>query len=365
MRHTATHGSGRPMKIVVTGANGFLGRHVTRRLLAAGHSVVAFDRAGTPVAGAEVVCGDVRDQPLVRLSLAQADAVVHAAFAPPQASTDDLWSVNVESARSVFAAARDAGVGQLVAISSTVVERTPRRHPVSANAPLSRLDAYRITRAAAEQALLEEAARAPGPRVALVRPATFVGRGQIGAFALQFEAIASGGRVPLLGGGRHRYQVIDVDDLAEGVAKLVELGGGGVFHFGAPAPDDVATMLSTVIDHAGTEAQLLRIPGRPGLMALRTVELVGLPPFADWHHAAARGEDRTVPAERAERELGWHARLSSTEALVAAYDWYAGERAAGRAVRTTHAVPGSHRGIAALGALATRGAALRAGRTTK
>src|SRR5439155_21074733 len=137
----------------------------------------------------------------------------------------------VEGTRAVCETAVAHGVRRLVLISSTIVLRPRRRHPLLNGAPLSRLDVYRETRAEAERIAAECGAQ--GVAVAVVRPKTFVGPDRVGAFAILFELIRRGRVVPVLGSGRNRYQLLAVGDLTDGIRRLLASGPQGVFHFGA------------------------------------------------------------------------------------------------------------------------------------
>ena len=187
--------------------------------------------------------------------------------------------------------------------------------------------------------------------VSLARPCTFLGPGRVGAFALLFEAVRTGGLVPMLGPGTNRYQLLHVDDLANGLVRLAQGSHSGVFHFGAHDVQPVRDLLSALIEEAGTAARLAAVPAALARGLVRATELVGLPPLSDWHHASAGREDRVHDTSRATDELGWMPAASNSRCLLDAYEWYARTREAGLATPTTHPVPRSHRVVA--GALAT------------
>src|SRR5438094_6559064 len=150
------------MQYSLSGGAGFLGLHLSRRLLADGHQVRTLDVV--PLDDAELersveeLRGDVRDADRVRALVTGADVVVHAAAALPiQASRDSIRSVNVGGTENVLRAARDAGVRRVVFISSTAVSGVPEKHPIEEDDPLvgggssgeSKLDAEGLCRAAA------------------------------------------------------------------------------------------------------------------------------------------------------------------------------------------------------------------------
>jgi nucleoside-diphosphate-sugar epimerase len=237
-------------------------------------------------------------------------------------------------------AALGAGVRRMILVSSTIVSAPRRRHPLLRDSPLARLDAYRSARRAAEANAVSTADRLP---VAIVRPKTFVGPGRVGGFALIMDAVRRGASVPLIDGGRTSYQLLDVRDLAVALVLVTAADVTGVFELGAHRFGTMAEDVGALITHAGTGARIRPLPRRLALAGLRTTELVGGTPLAEWHQCAARREASIVATDRAERLLGWQARWSNADALIAAYDWHAARTAAGEDPPATHAVPALHR----------------------
>jgi nucleoside-diphosphate-sugar epimerase len=114
----------------ISGGAGFLGLHLSRRLLADGHHVRTLDVV--PLDDAELERsvderrGDIRDRESVRKLVDGADVVVHAAAALPiQASRASIRSVNVGGTENVLRAGDDTGVRRVVFISSTAVFGVP------------------------------------------------------------------------------------------------------------------------------------------------------------------------------------------------------------------------------------------------
>lgn len=332
--------------IVVTGGRGYLGKHLVAELVARDCFVTVIDvsPAPEPESGAmrHLRC-DVRDRAAMYASFAGADAVIHAAFAPPQARRSELRSVNVSGAEVVCDAALTAGARRVVVLSSTIVDRALSPHPILVNSPVSRLHEYAESRRAAEVVAGNYGRR--GLDVAIVRPKTFVGPGRVGGFALIFELVRRGDVVPLLGSGQARYQLVDVRDLARGVASLAMSKTGGIIGFGAARFESLRADLSSLIDHAGTSARIRPMPGFLGRGALRAIELAGLAPLAEWHHCIAGDRDSVIDIGRARAELGWEPQFSNAEALASAYDWYVATAANNRSGITTHPVPTTHRAL--------------------
>src|SRR5437764_15468080 len=135
------------MLYALSGGAGFLGLHLSRRLLADGHQVRTLDVV--PLDDAELegsveeLRGDVRNADRVRTLVAGADVVVHAAAALPiQASRGAIRSVNVGGTENVLRVARDEGVRRVVFISSTAVYGVPEKHPIEGDDPRVRVGSY-------------------------------------------------------------------------------------------------------------------------------------------------------------------------------------------------------------------------------
>ena len=327
--------------ILITGGAGFLGAHLVRAFLDAGKTVRVLDVASPPAWARQVdyIQGGVCDIDTVKRAVQGVESVIHAAFASPRQSPHTLRTVNVDGTRLVYEAACDAGTRRFVLISSTIVEKLPRRHPFLPRSGLSRLDDYRACRAEAEAWLLLQS----GPPVAAVRPKTFIGPGKVGAFAMMFDAVRRGDTVPVLGAGANRYQLLDIRDMAEGVRLLESGRDRGVFHFGAEIFGTVRQDLQALIDHARSGAKLRYLPATLAKTALRGVELAGLTTLSEWHYFSAGGIDSVADISRAQRELGWHPARSNAQALSEAYDAYIAAFSESGRADTTYPIPASHK----------------------
>ena len=337
-------------RVLITGGMGFLGTHLARTFLRHAGQVrlldLETDRSGAIDRDVECFAGDVRDPRAVAAAIDGVDVIVHAAFAAPRHSRATMHTVNVDGTRCVCEQALARRVRRLILISSTIVTKPARVHPILRDAALSRLDTYRASRAEAEKVADEYRER--GLQVAVVRPKTFIGPERVGAFAIIFEWIRLGRPVLVLGSGRNHYQLLDTRDMAEGVRLLAASDAQGLFLFGARDFRTVRQDLQALLDHAGTGAQLRFVPGALARCALRGAELAAIVPLSEWHYMSAAARDSVVDISRAERELGWQPVRSNAQALNEAYDWYVASMRATGTARTTHPVPLVHRALKGL-----------------
>ena len=343
------------MLVAISGGAGFLGLHLARRLVADGHAVRTLDLApldDTELEGrVEELRGDVRLTADARTLVEGADVLVHAAAALPiQESRAAIRSVNVEGAAVMFGAAAEAGVRRVVLVSSTAVYGVPERHPIHEDDPLVGVGAYGESKIEAEGLCAAFGRR--GLETVIVRPKTFVGPERLGVFEILFDWVREGRRIPILGDGANRYQLLAVEDLVDAIVRSLDAPVvGQALNVGAAEFGTVREDLEALIAHAGSRARLFPVPPRPAEIALRALELARLSPLAEWHYRTAH-KDSFVSIDRARTLLGWEPRLSNAETLTATYDWYLAHRDGLRAAGLTHRVPWDQRALGVLKRLA-------------
>jgi len=154
--------------ILVTGADGFIGSHLTEELVRQGHSVRAFvyynsfnswgwlDRCSPEVKGKfEVFSGDIRDPHGVREAMKGCEAVIHLAalIAIPFSyhSPDTYVDTNIKGTLNVLQAARDLGVKRVIHTSTSEVYGTAQFVPITEDHPLQGQSPYSATKIAADQ----------------------------------------------------------------------------------------------------------------------------------------------------------------------------------------------------------------------
>ena len=339
------------MLVAISGGAGFLGLHLARRLVGDGQAVRTLDLApldDPPLAGrVEEIHGDVRLAADARRLVAGADVLVHAAAALPiQVTRDAIRSVNVEGTAVTLGAALAAGVRRVVLISSTAVYGVPERHPIHEDDPLVGVGHYGESKIEAERLCAQFGRR--GLEAVVVRPKTFVGPERLGVFEILFDWIREGRRIPVLGDGSNRYQLLAVEDLVDAVVRCVDAPvAGEALNIGAERFGTVREDLEALAAHAGSGSRLRPVPARPAELALRGLELARLSPLAEWHYRTAH-KDSFVSIDKARSLLGWEPRLSNAETLWATYDWYLAHRGQLGAAGTTHRVPWDQRALGVL-----------------
>jgi dTDP-glucose 4,6-dehydratase len=159
--------------------------------------------------------------------------------------------------------------------------------------------------------------------VAVIRPHVIVGAGRLGLLAILFDWVARGRRIPLVGSGENRFQMLAVEDLAEAVRLATSSTATGVFNVGGDPVPTVRDLLGALCAHAATGARVLPLPGSAVRPTLALLDRLRLSPLGTEHYLVA-DRDYVLDTTRARTELGWTPRIPMQQALCAAYDaWLA------------------------------------------
>ena len=209
----------KPEKVMITGANGFIGGSLIRHYQQQGVDVVGVDLHGD---GEKVVQGDIGKPESIADLLDQCDVIIHTAALVSNALGDaDMWRVNVLATANLIAAAERHQVRRFVQLSSIVAYGNAaagelnEEHPVHADG-----GSYVLTKLASEHAVL--AAQARGSiEVVIVRPGDVYGPGSRPWLILPLEAIHKS-QFMLPEKGEGFFRPIYIDDLVRGIALAVE-----------------------------------------------------------------------------------------------------------------------------------------------
>ena len=317
------------MQAFVTGGSGFLGRNVIEVLRARGDTVQALarsDGAAAAVArlGANAVRGDLGDVSAMAHGLAGCDVVFHCAADTAQfGDRAKVEAVNVGGTVNVLTAARQAGVGRFVHVSTETVllggppivradETWPR--------PKRPLGLYALTKGLAEERVL--AANAPELATMIVRPRFIWGPNDTSLLPVLIDAVKAGS-FRWIGGGRHLTSSCHVRNAVHGMILAAERGRGGEIYFLTDGEDvELRGLISALLEASGVTPPERDVPFWIARAAAWTAELAwrllgraGEPPVT---RSAVRliGQEVTVSDAKARRELGYAPILSRDQGLA-------------------------------------------------
>lgn len=255
-------------RALVTGATGGLGLTLTRDLLDDGYSVRAAGRSPTALKrlrdmGAEAVAGDLFELGPDALCR-DMDVVFHAAaLSSPWGPDADFQRANVDLTRDLLAAARRAGVGSFVFISSpSVYARWADQTGLTEETPWPErpLNAYARTKGEAERLVLT--ADAPGFRTVAIRPRAIIGPDDA-VLLPRILRLVKRGQFPVFRDGRALVEMTDVRDAARAIRLADvhrEAAGGQAINITGGQALPIRDLVRRLGDALGVEVRTVPIP---------------------------------------------------------------------------------------------------------
>ncbi len=314
------------MKILITGGAGFFGLHMTKYCVEKGDKVTLLDIAefNENEYDDSVVCirGDVRDTAKMDKLISEADVVVHAAAALPLESRKEIFSTNVDGTKNVLELAEKHGTKRFVFISSTAVYGVPDHHPLYEDDKMIGVGPYGESKIKAEKLCNEFRDR--GLYISTVRPKTFIGTHRLGVFQILYNWVEEGRKIPVIGNGKNRYQLFEVDDLADACYKCLireDDAANDTFNAGADKYQTVNEDVGALCEYAKSGSRVMHTPVWLVIPALMLFEKLKLSPLYKWVYGTAH-KDSFVSVEKLKNKLDWQPQYSTKDALIRSYQWY-------------------------------------------
>lgn len=264
-------------KILITGADGFIGSHLTEALVRQGYDVRAFvqynsfnswgwlDRCAPDVAGKfDVFAGDVRDPHGVKTAMQGCDAVLHLAalIAIPYSyhSPDTYVDTNIKGTLNIVQAARELGVSKVIHTSTSEVYGTARFVPITEEHPLQGQSPYSASKIGADQIALSFYC-AFGTPVTVIRPFNTYGPRQSARAVIPtvITQIANGQRKIKLGAIHPTRDFNYVADTVSGfiAALKSEQGAGEVINLGSNYEISIGDTVKVIAEAMGTDIEIV------------------------------------------------------------------------------------------------------------
>lgn len=271
------------LKLLVTGASGFIGSRLALHLHRLGVDTVCTGRDANEVeaarvrelesAGVAIKLGDLRDQPFVRTIVSGRNAIIHLAAAQHESHMDDehFKSVNVGATKLLLDASRELGVRRFVYGSTMGIYGSSGSGTLDEESADQPLNVYTRTKRSAEMVVHEYASEL---EVSIVRIAETYGPGDLRLLKL-FKAIDKG-RFIMIGSGGNRRQPIFVDDLIRGLVAAAHepAAVNQTMLMTGNEPMTTREMVGYVADALEQPVPRLRIPLWPVLTVAAVVNAV-------------------------------------------------------------------------------------------
>ena len=327
------------MKVLVTGAAGFIGGHLIDMLVERGDEVRALVRPVEEIdylqtlPGVEIVYGDLTDVSSLKRAVHGMQRVFHiAAKTGPWGPEEAYQAVNVQGVIDLISAAMDAGVQRIVHTSSITVYGHHLHGVVTEGYPYhAENNPYSRTKIASEKLIfkLVKERRAP---VVVVRPAWVYGPRDRASFS-RFVHLVESGKGFIRGTGKNVVPVVYVRDVAQGMLKAGDAGDevvGRVYNIADDRRVTQAEYLNTIADALQVPHVSRKFPFSAVYLAGSSAEILWramkrrekAPPPVTTYGVTLLGGDQQFSIERARRELGYAPEFDVKRGVGEGVRWY-------------------------------------------
>lgn len=324
------------MKVLVTGANGFVGSNLCGSLIRTGHSAVGLVRPSSDLTflknlpGLQIVKGDITQKESIEAAMKDVSIVYHAAgYASDWGPWKTFRSVHVEGVRNVMDTALQCGVQRVVYISSVSVYGFPGGVAIDETAPLVPRsdDPYITTKTEGEELALSY--QSDKLEVAVLRPAGVYGPNDR-TTTLQLAPVLVSRQFGYVDGGKYLMAPVYIDNLVQAIRLAAEndRAPGQVYNVVDDGKVTWKEYVEWMCEDLNCKTPWLSVPkwiAWPLAVVLdNTAKLLKKreSPMINKYRVRVVMNDNHYSTEKAKRELGYSPEISTREGIKRTIDWY-------------------------------------------
>lgn len=319
------------MKVLVTGATGFVGSHLAETLAREGYGVRALARPSSDTGlleklGVEIVRGEITDVAAVEKAVEGCRQVYHVAgmTALRRGSRHEYYAINVEGTRNVATASLKAAIERLVYMSTVGVYGIIKSPPVDEGSKTSPDSPYQETKLEGEE-VVSSCYKKEGLPVVIARLPGVLGPRSLIWLGL-FQAIAKR-RFRIIGSGENHTHTVYITDAVDGLRRCAETRGieGECYLLADKEPITVKQLVNMLSQELEGHISPVRLPAFPYRAFYRLGSFVHKRFGFELPRAIAYElflTDKVVCISKARKELGYEPKVSTKEGIQRTVEWY-------------------------------------------
>ena len=318
--------------VLVTGAAGYTGNHLCKRLVQDGHEVrglvlPGMDSSGLETMGVRVITGDLRDKASLFPAVQGVDLIYHiaAVYREEGIPKKTFWDVNVFGTKNLLKVSKTAGVKRFVHCSTVGVQGEIKNPPATEEAVYNPGDHYQTSKMEGELLALDFFRREGLPGMVL-RPVGIYGPGEM-RFLKLFRYIHQG-KFRMFGSGKVLYHLTYIDDLVEGIVLMGKIPGieGEVITLAGERYTTLSDLVQIIAEILDVPVSTRHYPVWPLWMAGAICESLCRPfrinPPIFRRRVDFFIKDRAFDISKARRILGYQPKIDLKTGLTKSAHWY-------------------------------------------
>jgi nucleoside-diphosphate-sugar epimerase len=307
-------------EIVVTGASGFLGTELCKKLLDEGFIVTGIDIIEPSFSRKDFrfkeidVANYLNRKQLSRIC--KDKTVIHCAASVPITRVGAAGHVKTNALGTYFIALSKPK--KIIFISTSAIYGIPKDIITEDTSP-NPIEDYGVSKLIAESFL--HGTKEWRESTVILRPRTIIGKGRMGMMDFLFPRIMKGKSVYLIGDGSNKFQLLSLEDLINAILLSLEVNQKYVeYNLGTDKFTALGNDIEELIRMVGSKSKIRHLP-KFTRRILALLDKLNLSPMTKWHYETIF-HDFVFDSSKAKRELNWEAWDSNIGMLVKAYNWY-------------------------------------------
>jgi nucleoside-diphosphate-sugar epimerase len=304
------------MKILITGANGYYGKILSKYLSQLGIECFKLDRYIADGIDCDLIDYNKLEKIFQDIKL---DVVIHLAsdidFAV--SNQDLLYNNNVKSTENILKLCEIKGIDRLIFTSSNSIYLGNKEELLKeSNNPIP-IDAYGKSKLTSESLILKSSIK----NKFIIRCPNIIDAGRIGMLSILFELLENNSTLWVLGDGMIRHQCIYAQDLNEAIYKMLGTDGVYMFNIGSENVPTFIEMYNGLIKIVGSRSKIRSIPSSLAIPILKILYFLGLSPMGQYQFRMLT-KNFQFDLGYIKDILGWSPTKTNTEILAIAYEYY-------------------------------------------
>ena len=318
-------------KHLITGASGFLGSAIVKKLVKQGEKVVSLDIIEDKEISkiSEFYKIDVSNisQDYKKI-FKDVDFVHHnAALVPLTKAGIDFFKANVNGTKNILEQSIKYNVGHFSHMSSSAIFGKPKKNE---NVDYSKYNPTGIYGKSKYLAELEVKKKFNSKSkffksCSIIRPRPIIGKERLGIFEILFDWVADNKKIPVIGSGNNTFQFAHTDDLVDVSIETAKKNISGIFNIGTNDYSTLKNDLNEAFKIMGSKSRVIGIPRNFCIPILFFLDKLSLSPLSSWHYLSYDWNFK-YDLEDTFDKLEWRPKYSNVEMICEAYKWYLDNR---------------------------------------